>query len=177
MIDSLLTQDEKINESVRLMNGIMGRKLTLLYEMQNLSEQAYNYISEECVEPLNNIIEAKQALIVEIDHLDRRFLLEFEQLKNDLGLSSIADLRRGESPLLKDLRLNTAEILDILQKLDELDTKLNQGIVKLRDDIAADLTRIRRQKQISGVYSNETPGKNKKEQTEYNSAPGFDKRN
>ena len=177
MIESLTKQDEKLNESVRLMNDIMRRKLSLLHEMHSLSVQAYNHISEESVEPLNNIIEAKQALIVEIDHLDRRFLLEFEKLKTDLGLTSMADLRRGESPLLKDLRLNTAEILDILQKLDELDAKLNHGIVKLRDDIAADLARIRRQKQISGAYSNDTPRQNINEQADYTSTPGFDKRN
>ena len=169
--------DEKINESVRQINNVMKRKLSLLYEMHNLSAKAYNYISEDSVEPLNNIFEAKQELIHEIDQLDRVFLDGFEQLKSGLGLSSIADLRQPQSPQLKDLQLNTAEIMDLMQKIGDLDAKLNQKIVKLREDIAADLTRIRRQKQVSGFYSNDNTRRQKDDQPDMSAPPNFDKKN
>jgi len=171
---------------VELMNGIMRRKLSLLYEMHGLSEQAYGYVSEESLEPLGNIIEAKQELIREIDQLDRSFLFEFERLKSDLGLSSMEDLKKPQNPHLRDLQDNSAEIMGLLNKIDALDVKLNQGIVKLREDIAADLSRIRRQKQVSGMYSSDGERQQKGEQATgagYGPRPAggaahvFDKRN
>lgn len=137
------------------MNDIMQRKLSLLYEMRNLSEQAYNYVSEDTIEPLNNIIEQKQAVIDEIDTLDDVFLTEFNSLKTGLGLSTIQELEDNKSPQLKNLRMNTADILDIMQKIAALDDKFNKSLIKLRENVSADLARIRKQKQVSGMYEND----------------------
>jgi hypothetical protein len=62
------------------------------------------------------------------------------------------------------------EILDILKKLDSMDFKLNQKIKKFREEIATDLTRIRKQRQISGVYSNDPVRKQKADASD-NAAP------
>lgn len=159
-----------INESVRHMNGTMRRKLSLLYEIYSLTGRAYNYVSEDGTEPLNNIIEAKQELILEIDTLDKRFLTDFDALKTELGVSSVAEVRPDNSPEFKELRDNTVEILDILKKLDSMDFKLNQKIKKFREEIATDLTRIRKQRQISGVYSND-PARKQKADASDNAAP------
>ena len=169
-------REDKTNASVRRMNGIMQRKLSLLYEMHNLSSQAYGYLSEDGVEPLGNIYEAKQALIDEVDHLDKLFLHEFENLKAGLGLTSIADLSGNGSPLLKELKLNTSEILGPLEKIEGLDSRLNLKILKMRDDIAADLARVRKQKQVSGTYSSDGPPRPKFDQADYSSQSSFDKK-
>jgi hypothetical protein len=138
----------------------MRRKLSLLYEMHSLSEQANNYISEECVESLGNIVDAKQELIAEVDRLDKLFLDDYGVLKAELGLSSIEELQGVAPPPLRELRLNTAEIMDLLKKIEALDKRFNGGIKSLREDISADLARIRRQKQTSGIYAND--GKQRK---------------
>ena len=153
-----ILKEENIDISVRKMNDIMQRKLSLLYEMRNLSEQAYNYVSEDTIEPLNNIIEQKQAVIDEIDTLDDVFLTEFNSLKTGLGLSTIQELEDNKSPQLKNLRMNTADILDIMQKIAALDDKFNKSLIKLRENVSADLARIRKQKQVSGMYENDGSG-------------------
>jgi len=144
-----------IAEPVQKMNGILRRKLSLLNEALYLSEQAYNYIDEDNIEPLNNLIESKQELTREIDHYDRLFLFEFDKLKSDLGISSINELGTIDELGLKELKQNTEKILELLKKIEALDAKFNQGIAKLRNDIAADLVRITCQKQISGMYSSD----------------------
>ena len=148
---------------VRVMNGIMRRKLSLLRDMLNLSEQAGNYIGEDSVESLNNIMDAKQELILEIDRLDKNFLNEFDMLKTNLNISSIEELRTSQSPELADLQSNTSEILGLLNKINALDKKINSSVVKLREDIASDLNRIRRQKQISSLYSGDGSQRSKNE--------------
>ena len=167
-------QDAYMSDSVKYMNEIMKRKLSLLHEMHYLSTQAYGYVSEESVDSLSNIFEAKQALIQEIDILDKQFLKLFDGLKAGFGINSMAELRQDKSPGLSDLRANTSEILEMLKKLDALDSKLNISVEKLRGDVAADLNRIRRQKQISGVYSSDAVRRDKKDQPEIAPHSSFD---
>ena len=129
------------------------RKLSLLYEMRNLSEKALNYVDEESVERLNGIFDDKQELIYEIDRLDNIFLAEFNKLKSEYNLSSIEVLNPAKSPELENLRRHTEEIMDLLHKIETLDRNVNQRIAKLRQDITAELTRIRKQRHISDIYS------------------------
>ena len=164
----------ELTDSVNLMNEIMRRKLSLLHEMHYLTVQAYSYVSEESVESLGNIFETKQGLIREIDGLDKQFLALFDGLKAGFGINSMAELRQDRSPGLKDLRANTSEILEMLKKLDALDAKLNQSVEKLRGNVAADLNRIRKQRQISGVYSSDSVRRDKKDQPDMTSHPNFD---
>ena len=161
---------------VRKMNEIMRRKLSLLRDMLNLSEQANNYLGEENVDLLNNIIDAKQELIRDIDHLDKKFLIEFETLKTEQGISSMEELKMSLSTELPILRENTSAILDILNKIYAFEKKFNGGAVKLRDDIAAELNRIRRQKQINAFYSNDSPRRKKNEPANHPAFSSFDKK-
>ena len=167
-------QDVNIEGSARQMNVILRRKLTSLREIKNLSEQAFGYINEEDIELLNNTIEAKQKLIHEVDHLDKLFLMEFDKLKSDLGLASIEDLHMSQSPELGELRGNTAEILGLLQKIFSFDEKINREVAKLREGITAELTRIRKQKHISTLYSNDGTRRQHNESPDYSAKPAFD---
>jgi hypothetical protein len=193
-------------ERAKSINAIMQRKLSLLYEIYKQTAQEYSYVCSEDIDLFGNVIAEKQALINEIDFLDRRFLDEYSSLKDALGLppqGAAAELRgaagaggagggagsgsrgktgegegegrggtgesggggsagapAGAAPGLADLKLNTAEIMAILAKIEDLDKKINQKIVKLREDLAADLIRLSRQRRVSSVYSNEKPGRN-----------------
>jgi hypothetical protein len=148
-------EEDRINGLIQSINLTMRRKLSLLYEIFNHSNLAFGYVSEDSVEQLANVFSEKQEMIYEIDYLDRKFLNEFEGLKAAVGISSMEELRVGDNGRLADLRLNTSEIMDILKKIDALDQKVNQKIAKLREDVAADLVRIRRQRHISGIYGSD----------------------
>ena len=169
-------KNERVNASVDRMNENMRRKLSLLYEMYSLSASAYNYIGEESVEPLNNIFDSKQLLILEADSLDKQFLEDFETMKTDLGISSLAEFQRGNYPGLRELRMNTDEILDILGKLQAIDANVKNGIARLRDNVADDLTRIRRQKQISGAYADDPSRQGRDDRVEIKASPSFDRK-
>ena len=154
MAPEKLTGDS-VDESTLKINIIMRRKLALLHEIYALSEQASGYINEADIERLGNIIADKQELIDSADHADRMFLAEFANLKAQLGIASMEELRVSQSPQLGELRRNTAEIFAMIEKIYTLDENINRGILKLREDITADLTRIRKQKHISSLYSND----------------------
>lgn len=148
-------RDEDAAGAVDKLNAISRRKLSLLYELYNISSQAVNYISEDSVEQLDNLYEAKQELIREIDSIDVQFLADFDRLKAGLGVASIEDIPRGKFPRISDLHENTGEILDILKKIESLDKRASDSIIKLRAAIADDLIRIRRQKNIVGKYEHD----------------------
>lgn len=148
-------RNEAVTGAVDKLNAISRRKLSLLYELFNISSQAVNYISEDSVGQLDNLYKAKQELINEIDSIDREFLLDFDRLKAELGVASIEEIPRSRYPRISDLHENVGEILDILRKIEKLDKKASDSIIKLRAAIADDLVRIRRQKQITGKYEND----------------------
>ena len=146
-----------MNERLDILNGIARQKLELLDGIYNLSLQADGYVNEDEVERLNNVFEAKRDLMNRIDSLDERFLQLFGELKAELGVSSIDELRRSQSPGLDELWGNTANIIAQIQKISALDIKVNEKIEELREHVSADLTRLRKQKNISSLYGNDRP--------------------
>jgi len=150
-----MPDNEKINESIFRMNDLLQRKLSILREIYLYSLQTSSYISEDSVEQLNNIFDEKREMTLEVDSLDRQFLNEFDRLKADYGLNVAGDAQGGKSPYLRELKDSTAEMLELLKKTEELDAISYRSIKSLRDNISNDLTNIRRQKHVSGVYGNE----------------------
>ena len=143
-----------MRESVRRANGISRRKLSILNEMLEITKKTTNYICEDDVDSLDNLIATKQNMIDEIESLDRAFLAEFDRIKSETGLESAAGLSRDRSPQFAGLKETVAEILCVLGKIADADKAFNASLINLRDSVSIDLTRIRAQKKISALYSN-----------------------
>jgi len=171
--------------SLQRMNAALRRKLSLLRDMQSYSEQAGTFIDEDNVEQLGNVFIEKQGLIEEIDYLDRQFLSDFDGFKSDLGICSLDEiygpdsvrfggLRERNAAGLRDLRAYTSEILGLARKIESLESGVNKRIKKLRDDLTADLARIRRQKQVSGFYAGDGAQPQSRRNAELPTHPKFD---
>ena len=145
-----------MKEMVLPLNQIMERKLSLLYELYKHTNQEYIYANEEGIGLLGNILKEKQELMSEIDHLDRKFLVGFSDLKQELGVSSLDDLDGATGENFASLKLNAAEIMSVLEKIDAMDKEVQQKINKLRDDVTQDLARIKKQRQANKVYAEES---------------------
>ena len=137
------------------LNLIMKKKLSILYQIYNCTSQEYGYANEDGIEQLGILIEEKQGMISEIDYLDRKFLVEFEDLKQELGIDSLDNIDGEGNEELTVLKLNTTEILEILNKIDDLDKKVQTKVSKLREDLAQELTKIKKQKDVSKIYNTE----------------------
>ena len=147
--------EERLNSIVLSLNFTMKRKLSILYEIHNHTSQEYNCVSEENLEQLGSLLKEKQELMSEIDYLDRKFLVEFDELKKELGVSSLENIDMEGNSSLDSLKLNTEEILDILKKIERLDKKVQQKISKLRNDITMEMTKIKKHKQVNKIYNDE----------------------
>jgi uncharacterized protein YdcH (DUF465 family) len=75
-----------------------------------------------------------------------------EHVNADASRGMSAGRMSGE---MSELKLNTAEIVSILTKIEALDTKVNQKMAKLREDLAADLVKIRKQRHVNSIYGGE----------------------
>jgi hypothetical protein len=135
----------------------MKKKLSLLYEIYNCTSQELVYSNEEGIEQLGNIIQEKQELISEIDYLDRKFLIEFEDVKKELGVSTLDSLVGSSDESFAALKLNTSEIVEILNKIDRLGKIVRAKVVKLREDLSQELTKLKKQKHVSQIYGSEKP--------------------
>ena len=171
------------DESIRRACAISRRKLALLDEMRYLSEKALGFVGEDDIDALENVVNAKQGLINEIDFLDEKFLIEYNDFKTAPGAGvTLPPVQTGDpgrialSPL-EELKGVTAEILDALQKINDADKLFNAAVGKLRENISFELTRIRKQKDISALYGNGGPGRRKREASDLNGKPSFDAKN
>jgi hypothetical protein len=133
----------------------MKKKLSILYEIHTLTSHEYLFAHEDGIEQLGNILAEKQDKMDEIDNLDRKFLVEFDALKKELGVSSLEDIGEQEGVGFSELKTNTSDMLTTLKKIEELDKKVQTKIMKLREDISNDLTRIKKQKHVSSIYNAE----------------------
>lgn len=153
---------------------LMRRKLVLLGDMQEISEKSLNYIDEGEVGALENFLSEKQNIIMQVDTLDELFLAEFSKIKSEYGVSSIDELKLSDSPRLAELRSYAAKILEKLKIIENSDGKLMRGVAKLREDISAELVRIRRQKHISGLYGGGASGQKTPTAQRFDGRSGFD---
>jgi len=157
------------DDSADRMNGLMRGKMALLREMRELSMQAGTFICEDGVEPLDNIMDKKRELIREIDFLDGRFLSAYEEFKASPGHSD-EERRR----ILAELRENASGILALADEIKIIDEGLLSELLRFRGEIASDLSQIKRQKHISGLYERDGARPGGSETYEYSSGAGID---
>ena len=139
---------------IRAVNATMRRKLSLLHEIHKLTVAEYGYVRDDSIEQLGNVLAEKQELMNEIDALDNRFLREFTAMKEAFGVSSVEEMpaEADADGSLAQMKSSTADILDALAKISDLDAQITEKISELRQALTADMTRLRHQRHVSGIY-------------------------
>jgi hypothetical protein len=128
--------------------------------MLSLSEDETGYAREDAVDLLENVAEEKLRITRDIDYLDERFLEGFDAVKGEMGVRSLdeaspQDLARY--PALAGLKRRTDEILGLMRQVRALDEKTQEGVRRLREGLAQDIVRLRKQKHVHSIYMHERP--------------------
>jgi hypothetical protein len=50
------------------------------------------------------------------------------------------------------MKSTTEQIVGILTEISELDAQISDGVAKLREDLSAEMARLRHQRHVSGIY-------------------------
>lgn len=146
---------------IKILLELLAGKYKLLQEILNFSRQQTAHIKQEEIDKLERLLESKQVRMKKIDSLDRKFIKAFERIKEEYGITDIADLDadRGHLSQLKELTSKVSEILNKIYHLDEENQSLINGQhknLKLRLKRIHQGKRTRRsydtQSQTGGVY-------------------------
>jgi hypothetical protein len=138
---------------IQRLNEILQKKILLLQDILVLTKAQAEVINEDEIDSLNKLIDKKQTKIDVVNELDEEFNVYFQRLKSSLGVKSIAGLDASGLEGAKELKDVTAEILNLINRISELE-KQNTGNGKsLLDHLGGEIKKINQNKKVSSAYS------------------------
>lgn len=130
-------------------------KYKLMEQLLALTErqrETLTTVDEVSLNSLNRLIEEKQAVISKVDVLDKEFLEKFQALKAHLGVEDFSKVEGEPVPGFKALKSKVEEILEITQKIKELDDENTASAKAHMEVIKQELKTVRIGKQVSRSY-------------------------
>lgn len=133
------------------------KKKELLSDILDFTQKQTDMIAEDGLDSLGNLIEEKQQKINAIDKLDEEFEIYFQRLKTAMGISKleqIDEIKLGASAATgaRQLKSLTAEILDIIRRINEIEQLNSEKSKKLLDEFGKEIRNINQGKKVSNAY-------------------------
>lgn len=150
----MVTTPEKYME--RLVE-ILQKKKDILLDILDLTRKQTEAITEDGLDALNKLIDGKQKKIDEIDKLDEEFGVYFQRLKSTMGISRLdqldaSKLNAAVAEKAKSLKSLTAEILDVIKSISELE-EINSGkSQELLGEFSKQIRSINQGKKANNAY-------------------------
>lgn len=142
---------------IEMLNGLLSKKKAVLADILGLTRAQADAITEDGMDRLEGLIKEKQLKIVEIDKLDGEFEANCEKLKVLLGISGLdrldAERLGGDAAKgAKLLKSQTAEILDAIRNISEIEKDNGVKSKKLLDHFGSEIKRINQGKKANNAY-------------------------
>ncbi|MDF2546596.1 MAG: flagellar protein FlgN [Anaerosolibacter sp.] len=150
-----------INTLVEVLINLSLQKQKSLKELLGVTTLQSNLINNEQLDSLMTAIERKQQIIHNVNVIDIEFLEKYNNLKEKLGIQTIAEANIKEYPVLNILRTHINAIMELLKEINEIDEinkeKLNKDFSKVKEE----LKKIKAEKhsaKITSAYKNKYKG-------------------
>ena len=142
---------------IERLNELLQKKKALLLDILTLTQAQTEAITEEGLDGLNKLIDDKQAIIDGINKLDEEFGTYYQRLKSTLGITRLdqldaAKLEGGASDGAKQLKSLTAEILDVVRDISEIEKVNSQKSNKLLGQFGNEIKKINQGKKANNAY-------------------------
>lgn len=142
---------------IERLNELLQKKMSKLQEILALTGKQTDAITEDGLDRLNKLIEEKQRKIDDIDQLDEEFETYYERLKSILGISRLdqLDALKPEDRAAagaKQLKGLTAEILEIMRSISEIEQVNQQKSKSLLGGFSNEIRRINQGKMANNAY-------------------------
>lgn len=147
-----------IDSNIKFLVEISKQKYAMLEELYSITKSQNISIKNQTIDILMKEISSKQELMDSIDKLDMEFYSKYRDLKLELKINSLEDVKIAEYPKLQELKDITANIMSMLKDIDEQDKKnkgiLNQDIDKIKNEFKEVKTTLKNTKKIYSGYGN-----------------------
>lgn len=145
---------------MELLNNLLSEKKAVLLDILALTEAQSDAITEDGMDRLDGLNKGKQLKIDEIDKLDEEFEANCEKLKASLGISRLDQLdtaKLGDDAIkdAKQLKSQTAEILDVIRNISEMEKDNSLKSKRLLDHFGSEIKKINQGKKANNAYKPE----------------------
>jgi len=123
-------------------------KLIKLKEMKQLTQAQMEAIEKRDIDTLNNLVEKKQKIIEYIDSCDMSFHNELKQLKEQMGVKSLSDIK-GTTDKNKDKEILVGVVIKIIDTIQQIQVMEKENYNKI----------LANMKQVMGKLKNVRQGK------------------
>jgi benzoyl-CoA reductase/2-hydroxyglutaryl-CoA dehydratase subunit BcrC/BadD/HgdB len=132
---------------------LLEKKKRLLKEFLRLTKYQTEFIKNEDIKKMDNLLKSKEKRIIKINRFDREFIEGYEELKERYGVEKPEELKVNRI-LLQEFRNITKEIVDLTGFIYQLDINnsniMRDNFVKLK----IRLMDIRKGKKARAGYKN-----------------------
>lgn len=142
----------KTIEEIKYLLRLSGSKLVLLNNLLESTREQTTILDEEREEELLVSLEKRQEIINKIDILDKEFLKEYNQLKDDLGVGSLMDFKGEMGPELKGLQDKISQIIRVSRQVQDLDRSNIEKLKISMEKVQGDIRTIRNSKKVTAGY-------------------------
>ncbi len=145
---------------IERLNELLLKKKALLSEILTLTQTQTGVITEEGLDSLNELINNKQLKIDSIDKLNEEFEIYYSRFKAALGISNLeqldaAGLGGAASTGARRLKGLTAEIMDLIRQISEIEKVNSKKSNELREQLGKELKKINQGKKVNNAYNPE----------------------
>lgn len=142
---------------IESLNELLSKKKALLLDILALTQSQTESITEAGMDRLNHLIYEKQLEIDGINKLDDEFGACSQKMKSTLGISSLnqldaAILDAAAAKGAKQLKVLTAEILDVIQSISNLEKENSSKSKKLLEQFGNEIKKINQGKKANNAY-------------------------
>lgn len=124
---------------IKKMIELIDRKKKMLERLLQLSKEQGNFIKDENMDAINNVLVEKQKTIDEIDIIDKEFLYVYEKVKEGEDIDSLDMIDIEKYGNLKTLKQKVNDINSILDEISKLDhdnlVNMESSIKKIKSDL------------------------------------------
>lgn len=132
---------------------ISNKKYEHLKNILALTQKQAEYIVEDGVDSLQELIDKKQKVIEEIDRLDEEYSVYFQRFKTGMKISSLSELEASKIAGAGELKEITGKLLAVIQEISGLEQQNRKKANELFSRFGEELNKISAGKKITSVYT------------------------
>lgn len=132
------------------MSCVLTNKKNKMQEILELTKLQKDAIENKNDEKLSELIDKKQLAINQIDALDMKFNSLFNEVKKDLGVSSLEEIKDKQE--FKEVKIYVEEIIRLINEIISIEKENSVKIREEYDDIKDKIRQINDVKKATNAY-------------------------
>ncbi len=129
------------------------KKSDNMSKILDLTKKQSEVITEDCINELQNLIDIKQKLIVEINELDDAFEVYYSRLKSVLGIESMEEVSISRYHDAERLQKTISTIFATIKEIQVAENENNISARGVLDNLGGQIRQVKQGKMANNGYN------------------------